>query len=333
MRNDYEDDLGAYPFDERIEAPARRQKPAAPDKKARDKAGSAHTPYANDFESAMPRKRPPSSARPATGATRPASSAARPATGSARPATGAARPATGSARPATGAARPATSSARPATGAARPASSSARPANVSGRSASIRPRDNYRDYDDELRVRPRPKKRKKRRTSPMVTLTYWLIAVALAFGISYFLHQNVFEIVRVSGDSMYETMMDGDLVVVTKMAYKDQSPKRGDIVAMGVTGRKGVVLRRIVGIPGETIELNGGQTMINGAPLLEQYIGLKNYDNFPAKALPPDKYYVLSDNRAEVTDSRLDEVGLVDRADVIGQARWVVWPLKHMGSL
>ncbi|MEG2136271.1 MAG: hypothetical protein RR150_09295, partial [Clostridia bacterium] len=70
MRNDYEDDLGAYPFDERIEAPARRQKPAAPDKKARDKAGSAHTPYANDFESAMPRKRPPSSARPATGATR-----------------------------------------------------------------------------------------------------------------------------------------------------------------------------------------------------------------------------------------------------------------------
>lgn len=197
------------------------------------------------------------------------------------------------------------------------------------------PARGYREYDDYAPVRhtPRKKPRRKKRTNPLVALVYWLLAIAIAFGASYFIKEYGFEIIRVSGDGMYQTLMNGDLALVTKFDYKDASPQRGDVVAVTVDGNKGMMLRRVVGLPGETVEILGGDTMVNGSKLLEQYIGLRTYDTFEGKTMPPDKYYLLGDNRTETNDSRDNQIGLVDKEDIVGQVRWVIWPLNHLGSL
>lgn len=234
-----------------------------------------------------------------------------------------------------------------AQGAGRPAPSgkAAAPAKKRAGSAapskSASPQKRYRDHDEDLPVRPAPrpkrpaarKKPRKKRTNPMLALVYWLVAIALAFGISYFVREYGFEIVRVSGDNMYETLMDGDLALVTKFDYNSDSPDRGDVVAVEMGGQKGLILRRVVGLPTETVEIIGGETTINGSKLLEQYIGLATYDTFEGKTLPPGKYYLLGDNRTETNDSRDPNIGLVDQEDIVGKVRWVIWPLSHMGSL
>ena len=73
---------------------------------------------------------------------------------------------------------------------------------------------------------------------------------------------------------MYETLMDGDLALVTKFDYQSETPQRGDVVAVELGGNQGYVLRRVVGLPGETVEIVGGETLINGSKLLESYICL-----------------------------------------------------------
>ncbi len=194
------------------------------------------------------------------------------------------------------------------------------------------------DYEDD-RPAPRaarPVKRstrsRKKRGNPMATLAGILIAVALAFAISYFLHEYAFDIVRVSGDAMHETLMNGDLAVVTKFDYKEASPETGDIVAVRVGAQKGVILRRVIGVPGQTVEFTGSETLIDGRPLLEEYVSLKNYNSFPAKTLPHGKFYIAGDNRSELSDSRLDEVGLVSAGDIVGKVRMVIWPFNHLSS-
>lgn len=132
---------------------------------------------------------------------------------------------------------------------------------------------------------------------------------------------------------MYETLMDGDLALVTKFDYQSETPQRGDVVAVDLGGNQGYVLRRVVGLPGETVEIVGGETLINGSKLLESYIGLATYDTFDGKTLPSGKYYLLGDNRTETNDSRSSQIGLVDQEDIVGKVRWVIWPLSHLGSL
>ena len=201
--------------------------------------------------------------------------------------------------------------------------------------AARKPRHRYPEED----YAPRPKrpsgrkKGRKRRTNPITALLYWVLALALAFGISYFVREYCFEIVRVSGDNMYETLMDGDLALVTKFDYQSETPQRGDVVAVELGGNQGYVLRRVVGLPGETVEIVGGETLINGSKLLESYIGLATYDTFDGKTLPSGKYYLLGDNRTETNDSRSSQIGLVDQEDIVGKVRWVIWPLSHLGSL
>ncbi|HIS01456.1 MAG TPA: signal peptidase I [Candidatus Excrementavichristensenella intestinipullorum] len=232
--------------------------------------------------------------------------------------------------------------AKAAAGKARPSSKAAKPAPEGGAKkrpapsgAARKPRHRYPEED----YAPRPKrpsgrkKGRKRRTNPITALLYWVLALALAFGISYFVREYCFEIVRVSGDNMYETLMDGDLALVTKFDYQSETPQRGDVVAVELGGNQGYVLRRVVGLPGETVEIVGGETLINGSKLLESYIGLATYDTFDGKTLPSGKYYLLGDNRTETNDSRSSQIGLVDQEDIVGKVRWVIWPLSHLGSL
>ncbi|MBR2572547.1 MAG: signal peptidase I [Clostridia bacterium] len=168
--------------------------------------------------------------------------------------------------------------------------------------------------------------RRKKRRNPFVTLLLWIAAIVIAFGISQYLRTNVFEVIKVSGDSMYETMMDGDLVLVTKGDYREQAPMRGEIVA--IRDDKGVILRRIIGLPGETIEVKDGETYINGERFLESYM-FRTYENYEGRTVSPNRYYVMGDNRMSTYDSRDDSLGLIAAEDLVGKVRYVIWPFNH----
>ena len=192
------------------------------------------------------------------------------------------------------------------------------------------------DYDEEYELKEYKVKksaRKATRTKPMTAILWWVVAIAIAFAVSFLINHYLFEVVSVTSDSMHETLMRGDLVLVSKFDFKEDGPTQGEIIAARRGVQSGTLLRRVIAVPGQTIEIDGEQTLINGVQLNEmQYKSLENYDVFPAKTLPEGKYYLMGDNRSEVSDSRSDQIGLVDKNEIVGRVRAVIWPLNHWST-
>lgn len=135
--------------------------------------------------------------------------------------------------------------------------------------------------------------------------------------------------IRVEGDSMEPSLVDGQFVVVNKLAYSLQDPKRGDIVVFHFPlnpDRR--FIKRIIGLPGDHIQVLDGQVFINGNLLKEPYL-----------AVPPayndewdvglDEMFVLGDNRNNSSDSQ--NWGALAFEDIIGKAILVYWPVDSMG--
>lgn len=181
----------------------------------------------------------------------------------------------------------------------------------------------------------RGKKGKKRRENPMRVLFYVAFAVVMALLISFLVRTFLFEIVRVSQDAMYDSLIDGDWVIVTKFDYWSDSPARGDIVAVNVSGQQdGVILRRVVGLPGETLSVDfNGDTLINGNPIGENYVTLRLYEELPEVTLPGGRFFVMSDNRTVKLDSRDPSIDVVRKSNIMGKARAILWPLSRSGQL
>ena len=180
-----------------------------------------------------------------------------------------------------------------------------------------------------------PKKKRrpiKKRTSfgkvAMVTGGSILAALLVAFLIQTFL----FQIIVVSGDSMFKVLTGGEWVVVTKYDYwsKETPPERGDIIAVKQGG--GVVIRRIVALPEETFRIDqNGDTLIGSDPIGEPYVSLKSYEEYPESVLPKGFYFVMNDNRTDKSDSRSPEFGLVSRQKIAGKVRAILFPFGQAG--
>lgn len=187
-----------------------------------------------------------------------------------------------------------------------------------------------------MRKPAKSKKGKKKRTNPLYVLFYLAFAVVTALLISFLLRTFVFEIVRVNGDAMARTLMPGDWVIVTKFDYWTSDPELKEIVAVNVSSKDGVILRRIVGLPEQRVEIDSnGDTLINGELLGEEYVTLKSFDEYPEITLNRGRYFVLSDNRDNEyeikLDSRSDSVGMVAKKDIVGKVRGIVWPPNRRG--
>ena len=140
------------------------------------------------------------------------------------------------------------------------------------------------------------------------------------------LHLWVFHVVRVEGTSMVNTLNGGDLALVTRFDYQLGTPKRGDVVECRFPGRDGTYLKRLIGLPGETVEIIGGRTFIDGVPLSESYVTSPAQDY--RVTLAADEYLVLGDNRAESYDSRAEDMGMLHREDLLGRVRCAIWPFR-----
>lgn len=140
---------------------------------------------------------------------------------------------------------------------------------------------------------------------------------------------------RVCGHSMETTLHDGDHLIIDKLSYRLSKPKRYDIIvfpySLGV-----YYIKRIIGMPGETIQIIDGSIYIDGSLLLENYS--YEYISDPGEAfdeviLGNDEYFVLGDNRNHSADSRSQDVGTIAKDKIVGKALIRIWPIKNFGPL
>lgn len=163
---------------------------------------------------------------------------------------------------------------------------------------------------------------------------YMAVVLVLACLIVTFVGQRT----MVSGSSMENTLSDKDNLIVDKITYRFSEPKRFDIIVFPYQYEKDTYyIKRIIGLPGETVQItNDGNILVNGDVLDESYG--REIIKSPGRASEPitldeDEYFVMGDNRNASADSRELDVGNIHRSDIIGRA-WVrIWPLNKFGVL
>jgi len=148
-----------------------------------------------------------------------------------------------------------------------------------------------------------------------------VITLLIYFVVRFFLFENY----RVVGHSMDPTLQDDQYLVVSKLSYRLGNPQRGDIVVFEdphAVGRK--LIKRVIGLPGETIEIQRGVVYINGQELDEPYINYRGSYSVRASVVSPGQYYVLGDNRNNSSDSHSWGELAGDR--IVGKAWLSYWP-------
>ena len=144
--------------------------------------------------------------------------------------------------------------------------------------------------------------------------------------------------VAVVGDSMSPILSNGDVTLVNRIVYDATAPKRGDIIVFKPKGNENshYYIKRIIGLPGETVQIHDGNIYINGKQLKEDY-GREAIRNpglaSEAVTLGEDEYFVLGDNRNNSADSREPSVGNIQKKDILGRAWLRIWPFDQFGLL
>lgn len=154
-----------------------------------------------------------------------------------------------------------------------------------------------------------------------------LVAVTLAMAI----RAGVAEARVVPTQSMVPTIQPGDRLLTEKLVWRFTGLDRGDIVVFTPPFKGEDYLKRVIGLPGETVEVRNGQVRVNGVALSEPYIKERPRYTYGPVAVPRGKVLVLGDNRNNSYDSH--EWGLLDIKAVQGRAVLRIWPLQRMGAL
>ncbi len=137
--------------------------------------------------------------------------------------------------------------------------------------------------------------------------------------------------IRVEGDSMEPSLLDGQFVVVNKLAYSLQDPQRGDIVVFHFPlNPERRFIKRIIGLPGDSVQVQDGSVYINGQLMNEPYLAVPPAYN-DSWNIGMDEIFVLGDNRNNSSDSQ--NWGALAMEDIIGKAILVYWPLDSMGLI
>lgn len=170
---------------------------------------------------------------------------------------------------------------------------------------------------------------------------YEVITFVLMLAVVYLVCAGVVRYVGqktlVDGASMSPTLEDGDVLIVEKLSYRFRQPERYDVVVFRYLYKENsYYIKRIIGLPGETVQIKDGKIYINGS-LLEEEFGSAVIKN-PGRANQPitlgsDEYFVLGDNRNVSSDSRDPSVANVKADQIVGRAFVCMWPWNHIGFL
>ena len=167
----------------------------------------------------------------------------------------------------------------------------------------------------------------------------WIIVIIVAVTAALLVRAFVLQQFAVSGHSMDTTLHDGDRVLVNKLSYRLHDPNRGDVVVLKTIEGAGErdLIKRVVALPGETVEYRACVLYIDGRELIEPYLDPTvvtptSCGGDQAKITVPDEtVFVLGDNRGGSKDSR--DIGPVSYADLLGRAFVIIWPTKDWAWL
>ena len=165
-------------------------------------------------------------------------------------------------------------------------------------------------------------------------LRSWTRDLAVALGLLLVVIIFLYQPVKVDGTSMAPLLSDQDRIFINKIVYRFEPIARGDVVVFWYPLDKSKsFIKRVIGLPGETIELRGGRLYVNGKEQKEIYIPASYLDgsNYGPINTPEENYFVMGDHRDSSNDSRV--FGPVGRPYIYGKAVFAYWPVDHFGSL
>ena len=179
-------------------------------------------------------------------------------------------------------------------------------------------------------------KKEKKSHSVAYELFGWLVYIAIIVGLTWLIITFVGQRTSVSGHSMETTLQDGDQLIVDKISYRFRDPKRYDIIVFPYQYEENVYyIKRIIGLPGETVQVKDGYVYINGEKLESDIYGKEVMQSAGIAAEPitlgDDEYFVLGDNRNNSVDSRFADVGTVKASYIEGKVWFVLSPSEHRG--
>lgn len=171
-----------------------------------------------------------------------------------------------------------------------------------------------------------------------VELRDWLITAAVVFVIMSLVNIFIFSISTVKGQSMQPTLWQGEKLFVNKISLNFVSPKHGDIVVLHdpSTGpdKKEYLVKRVIGIPGDIVEVKEHKLYVNGKMVDEPYIDTEIQDpDFAALTVEEGSYFVMGDNRHESASKDSRYFGSVSQDDIVGRADFIFWPLSKLNKL
>ncbi len=168
-----------------------------------------------------------------------------------------------------------------------------------------------------------------------------VIYVAVIGLVVYLILHFVGQRTVVNGDSMDNTLRDGQSLIMDKISYRFHDPRRFDIVIFpgpGEEGEQPYYIKRVIGLPGETVQIIDGKVYINDKELKEDIYGITDYIEYAGIAedgytLEENEYFCMGDNRPVSFDSRYEEVGPVTKDEIIGKVWIRIWPFSKFGPV
>lgn len=182
------------------------------------------------------------------------------------------------------------------------------------------------------------RRRKKLNIPLLKEIITWSVEIAIVLVMAFVLVYFVGLRTSVVGSSMSDTLEAGDEILVNRFVYKVTAPKRGDVIVFLPNGNKKshYYVKRVIGVPGDTIQINNGILYVNG----EEYKETPERDKMDEAGLAKeeitvgeDEYFVLGDNRNNSEDSRYANIGNVKREYIIGKVWLIVSPFRRFGLM
>lgn len=173
-----------------------------------------------------------------------------------------------------------------------------------------------------------------REKSPFITeLIQWMIALAVALAAAFIINSFLLVNAQIPSGSMEDTIMPGDRVFGNRLAYVFSEPERFDIIIFKYPDDESqLFIKRVIGLPGETVEIRDGNIYIDGseAPLDDVKTKETMEGSFGPYTVPEGCYFVMGDNRNNSRDSRYWEHTFVSEDEILGKAVFRYWPLNKM---
>ena len=172
-----------------------------------------------------------------------------------------------------------------------------------------------------------------RRAKAKKEIREWIISIAVALLAVFLIRSFLFTVIRVDGDSMRETLHDGERLIVTVLDVKLGGVNRDDVVICHFPGRAGFLgikynfVKRVIGVAGDKIVMLNGETYVNGEKVDEPFVTHPSPLINGAWEVPEGYVFVCGDNRSNSHDSRSSDVGYIATSEIVGKVKLVMWPI------